>query len=454
LADAVGANFMTRAGLGWTAWRRVLASGVALAFIAGFVSSADAARSSRGQTVNKKREPGKAPFGELPKGPLQMVVSIGGQHVTLYANGQRIEQARVSTGTPGHPTPLGVFSVIEKDRYHRSNLYDSAPMFYMHRLTWSGVAMHEGILPGYAASHGCIRLPTGFVSRLWQITKLGVRVVIARNDPVPYEFNHPKLFNPSLRPVAQLSATEPLEGLRSTAAADARPVVLAQATATDAVEQARPSMQGEAPSQPAEVESTGVTPPAQPTDAPTTAPATTPAVETGAEPEKREPTEAEPKKPAAPRNRAGEPLKTSGQVAVFVSKREKKIFVRQGFVPVFDMPIEIANPEQPLGTHVFTAMEIQDGGTRMRWNAISMPAENLSRPVDVRGGKRSRNVEPVVAHDGKASTAAEALDRIKLPPEAVERISELLTPGSSLVVSDHGLGRETGRYTEFIVLTQ
>jgi hypothetical protein len=178
-------------------------------------------------------------------------------------------------------------------------------------------------------------------------------------------------------------------------------------------------------------------------------------VETDAEPEKREPTEAEPRKPLPPRNRAGEPLKTSGQVAVFVSKREKKIFVRQGFVPVFDMPIEIANPEQPLGTHVFTAMEIQAGGARMRWNAISMPAEHLARPVDVRGGKRTRTIEPAAAHDGKApSTAAEALDRINLPPEAVERISELLTPGSSLVVSDHGLGRETGRYTEFIVLTQ
>jgi hypothetical protein len=175
----------------------------------------------------------------------------------------------------------------------------------------------------------------------------------------------------------------------------------------------------------------------------------------GAEPEKREPTDAEPKKPLPTRNRAGEPVKTSGQVAVFISKREKKIFVRQGFQPLFDMPIEISNPEQPLGTHVFTAMEIKDGGGRMRWNAISMPAEHLARPIDVRGGKKSRNVEPMAAHDGKApSTAAEALNRINLPPEAVERISELLTPGSSLIVSDHGLGRETGRYTEFIVLTQ
>jgi hypothetical protein len=459
LANAVGVNLMGLAGFGRTSWRRVLASGVALAFIAGFVGSADAAsRYGRTQTVSKKREPAKAPFGELPKGPLQMVVSIGGQHVTLYANGQRIEQARVSTGTPGHPTPLGVFSVIEKDRWHRSNLYGAAPMFYMHRLTWSGVAMHEGVLPGFAASHGCIRMPTGFVSRLWQITKLGVRVVIARNDPAPYEFDHPKLFNPSLKPVAQLSSVEPRAGLRSTLATaePTRPVVLAQATVTDAVEQAQPPVEVEASaaSQPADVDTTAATPPAQAVDAPAVAPAATPAVE-GAEPEKREPADAEPKKPLPPRNRAGEPVKTSGQVAVFVSKREKKIFVRQGFVPLFDMPIEIANPEQPLGTHVFTAMEIKDGGGRMRWNAISMPAENLSRPVDVRGGKRPRNVQPVAAHDGKApSTAAEALNRINLPPEAVERISELLTPGSSLIVSDHGLGRETGRYTEFIVLTQ
>jgi L,D-transpeptidase-like protein len=463
LANAVGVNLMGLVGLGRTSWRRVLASGVALAFIAGFVGSADAARYSRAQTAKKRDTSGKLPFGELPKGPLQMVVSIGGQHVTLYANGQRIEQARVSTGTPGHPTPLGVFSVIEKDRWHRSNLYDSAPMFYMHRLTWSGVAMHEGVLPGYAASHGCIRMPTGFVSRLWQITKLGVRVVVARNDPVPYEFDHPKLFNPSLRPVAQLPSVEPGAALRSTLATaePARPVLLAQADEparmTDAVEPAQPTAQSEAPAviQPPEAETTAATPPAEAADAPAAAPAATPAVETGAEPEKREPTDAEPRKPLPPRNRAGEPVKTSGQVAVFVSKREKKIFVRQGFQPVFDMPIEIANPEQPLGTHVFTAMEIKDGGGRMRWNAISLPAEHSARPIDVRGGKKSRNVEPVAAHDGKAaSTAAEALNRISLPPEAVQRISEMLTPGSSLVVSDHGLGRETGRYTEFIVLTQ
>src|SRR5262245_7469981 len=175
---------MAGAGLMRTSWHRVLASVGALTCIPGFVGSADAAgRYGRTQSV-KKRDVPREPFGEFPKGPLQMVVSIGQQHVTLYANGTRIAQARVSTGTASHPTPTGVFSIIEKDRWHRSNLYDSAPMFYMQRLTWSGVAMHEGILPGYPASHGCIRMPTDFASRLWLVTKLGVRIIVARNDPV------------------------------------------------------------------------------------------------------------------------------------------------------------------------------------------------------------------------------------------------------------------------------
>jgi hypothetical protein len=325
-------------------------------------------------------------------------------------------------------------------------------MFYMQRLTWSGVAMHEGILPGYAASHGCIRLPSDFASRLWVITRLGVRVVVARNDPAPYEFNHPKLFNPQLRPEAQVAGPQP--GLRSSLET-ARPVTLAQATAdetgrtSDAVDQA-PIAPAQEPVVP------DARPPAPAVEAPAVSQAAEASSTDSTEPEKHEPTEAEPRKPLPPRNRTAEPVKRAGQVAVFVSKREKKIFVRQGFIPLFEMPIEIANPEQPLGTHVFTAMEVKDEGTRMRWNAITMPAEHSANPVEVRskrGGKNADQPGPI-ARAKAPSSAAEALERINLPPEAVERISELLTPGSSLVVSDHGLGRETGRYTEFIVLTQ
>src|SRR5207249_3224632 len=109
---------------------------------------------------------------------------------------------------------------------------------------------------------------------------------------------------------------------------------------------------------------------------------------TSDEPVKPEPAEGEPQKPMPPRNRTAEPNKYSGQVAVFVSRKEKKVFVRQGFVPVFDMPVEIAQPDQPLGTHVFTALEIHDGGARMRWNAISMGSEQ-ARATDTGSRKKT-----------------------------------------------------------------
>ena len=119
---------------------------------------------SRRQKSEPKKEAG---FGEMPKGPLQIVVSIGTQKVTLYSNGVRVAQGPVSTGMPGHPTPMGVFSIIEKDRYHHSNIYSNAPMPFMQRITWSGVALHEGVLPGYPASHGCIRMSHDFAQKLW-----------------------------------------------------------------------------------------------------------------------------------------------------------------------------------------------------------------------------------------------------------------------------------------------
>jgi hypothetical protein len=98
-------------------------------------------------TAKKKDTPIRHPFGEnMPKGPLQLVVSIGDQRATLYSNGMRVADAKVSTGVAGHPTPTGVFSIIQKNRWHRSNLYSNAPMYYMHRLTWSGIALHEGHL--------------------------------------------------------------------------------------------------------------------------------------------------------------------------------------------------------------------------------------------------------------------------------------------------------------------
>ena len=120
-----------------------------------------------------------------PKGPLQIIISIADQRVSLFDNGALIARSSVSTGTQGHPTPLGVFSVISKQRWHRSNIYSAAPMPYMQRITWSGIALHAGVVPGHPASHGCIRLNNDFAVRLWHLTKRGTRVIIAHGDVQP-----------------------------------------------------------------------------------------------------------------------------------------------------------------------------------------------------------------------------------------------------------------------------
>src|SRR5262245_27471381 len=149
----------------------------------------------RGINAKRKQIPGvKAAAPEkLPPGPVHIVISIKQQRLTLYVNGQPYAQSPVSTGLPGHPTPQGVFSVIQKNLHHRSNIYSAAPMPYMQRITWSGVAMHEGKLPGYAASHGCIRLPREFAQRLWGITRIGARVIIAQDDVHPSAIAHARL---------------------------------------------------------------------------------------------------------------------------------------------------------------------------------------------------------------------------------------------------------------------
>ena len=132
---------------------------------------------------------------DAPNGPLQIIISIADQRISVYDNGALIARSSVSTGIPRHPTPLGVFSVISKQRWHRSNLYSAAPMPYMQRITWSGIALHAGVLPGYPASHGCIRLKNEFAIRLWHLTKRGTRVIIASNDIQPVEIAHPHLFH-------------------------------------------------------------------------------------------------------------------------------------------------------------------------------------------------------------------------------------------------------------------
>ena len=135
-----------------------------------------------------------------PHGPLIIAVSIEQQKVRVYDSNGLFAESPVSTGMKGHSTPMGVFSVIQKNKMHHSNIYSGAPMPYMQRITWSGIALHAGVLPGYPASHGCIRMPMAFAVKMWNWTRMGARVVITPGTITPATFSHPLLVAQKVMP--------------------------------------------------------------------------------------------------------------------------------------------------------------------------------------------------------------------------------------------------------------
>jgi hypothetical protein len=333
---------------------------------------------------------------ETPKGPLQIIISIADQRVSLYDNGTLVARSSVSTGVRRHPTPLGVFSVIEKERWHRSNIYSGAPMPYMQRITWSGIALHAGVLPGYPASHGCIRLTNDFAIRLWHLTKRGARVIIARQDVVPVEITNPHLF--VSKPKTAFDSSESLAI-----------AVASNSNKTAATTQA-PLISNVGMQETAESQAAGSAP-------------------TGAAPQK------------------------IISLSVFVSRKLSRLFVRQGFTSLFDVPVEIQSPEEPLGTHVFTIMKPENEGSAVRWNVVSIPEESASAGSTKERKSPKQQIVESASSARLSDKANTALDRIEIPQDAVEQISELLTPGSSLIISDYGISSETAPDTNFIVLT-
>jgi L,D-transpeptidase-like protein len=306
----------------------------------------------------------------------------------------------------GHPTPMGVFTVIGKERYHRSNIYSNAPMPFMQRITWSGVALHEGVLPGYPASHGCIRMSSDFAVFLWKTTKIGTRVIVTHEEPAPTEISHAKLFVPAPSPHLAAAAT---------AAGDGKSTMIAAKSAARGVDD----------------------------------PGLWVMVNEG--PEAAAQTPFEKRKFDAYRN---------GPVSVFVSRKTGKLYVRYDYEPLFEAPVKIQNPSLPLGTHVYTAMEATNDGAGLRWTAISIPTPAKGEGEATKSGKKGERITAALTETDIASESREAqkalaaLDRIEMPQEAVERIANLITVGSSLTVSDYGISDETGRETDFIILTK
>jgi hypothetical protein len=489
------------------AWRSLelsfaaFAGAAAVVLIGAWTTVADAKsrRDSKGEEATYSRPAGA---------PILAVVSINQQRITVYDAHGRMLQAPISTGKPGYETPPGVFTVLEKKVEHRSNVYLDARMPHMQRLTWSGIALHAGILPGHPASGGCIRLPIDFAERLYARTKLGMRVIVVRDDMSPAEIVHPALFQPhngEKAPVtAMLARDKGVESMSKT------PAGLVDAVATDAPAEKRPSLKAIAAAKAAEAEAAArkveearravVRAKADvarlPADlrraraamataearlrqadrdleaadddaaaaerakeakaaaesALAEARAHLVAMEAQIQPARESMAKAveEAKAALAAKAAALQEIKDAqsrlAPVSIMISRSTQRLYVRQNREPLFETPVTIADPDTPLGTHVFSAVGYAKADTELRWNVVSM-YRSAKGPDG--NGNRGRHAEALAADlDG----ARQALERVAIPKEALERISEVVAPGSSLIVSDEPPSRETAKGTDFIVL--
>ena len=498
------------------------------------------------------------------RGPLFVVVSLNDEHIRVYDDHGLVTSSIISTGVPGHPTPKGVFTILGRERFHASNLYSGAPMPYMQRVTWSGVAMHVGVVTGHPASHGCIRLPAAFAQKIWGMTKIGERVVISPSELEPEGFSSPLLpvakmyprpeeTTPSAAPAiaAQTPApvTEAKAGLTLSLAVEAvaagAPVVGAvepkrppinpkewaarmkaqavadQGAAVKAAKQASAALAAQG-TESARLSAALRTAEAGLVVARTRAEAAAKAYETAdaaVAAKQRESTVAmdEPTKSevdplsqaktamlakalevaiaskdaagaaktkadsdletatatvdqaraaleanAAQRSELSERLRaaTQGQAAaaraekeaiqrlapisVLISKRDHKIYVRQGLAPLFDAPATIRDPERPLGTHLFIATGVREDGTTLHWTVLNVPDAGGSEPQDSRRRRRwGLPEEPAVVSRGAPSSPAEALERLEIAQDVRDRIAERLWAGGSIIISDRPVSSET-----------
>jgi len=555
----------------------------------------------RRHQAKKTEAPGKQ--AAKPQGPLIIAISIRNQNLKIYDANGFFAETPISTGMAGHPTPMGVFSVIQKQKLHHSNIYSGAPMPYMQRITWSGIAIHAGVLPGYPASHGCIRMPMAFAVKMWGWTKMGARVVVTPGELSPASFSHPLLVTQKVAPqpvaaaepktdappvaksekapgadvMTKVATSEPGLELRSTlghddggkpvmnepsvpaplheqthtADAGQSPATNAPATMSDAASPGGESPQAAAPtdgaarttvggvsvkagdapsadtksefaasqSDPAITERTEAASPddkaveSKSTEA--TAPEIRSAGADAADQSGKKPDRVQAPPPAdgaaaitkaaashslkadaaksaekpAPGVKAAidsrvmvadekkdqtrlpdtekaagakpDPAMTaapkrSGQISVFISRKDSKLYVRQNFAPLFEVPVTVAPSDRPLGTHVFTAQVDPDDANRLHWSVISLPvpARNLERrDEDERVSRRRKivggaEIKPLPEPD----SPAEALDRLTIPADAMARITDALSTGGSIIVSDQGIAAgETGEGTDFIV---
>jgi hypothetical protein len=443
---------------------------LAIAGLAALIATGDEAGArgaGRERTIESVES--SRPTGE----PILAIVSLQGQRITVYDASGWILRAPVSSGQKGRETPAGIFSVIQKEAEHYSNLYDDAYMPNMQRLTWSGIALHGGALPGYPASHGCIRMPFDFAARLFEATRLGLRVIVAPTDVSPIEIVHPLLLRtkPDVGVSAAARIAEADEAARKeTQARSAVGKAYREAMLAGVPVRAAENLKARAEAQLAAAEtSLGSATSAEAKQAAEDAKAK--AAASIAELQAKSDAagnELQPKLDAlkaareavavaqATRAAAAEAARQAARelepVSVLISRKTQRLYVRQAFEPVFESPVTILDADRPIGTHVFTAIERTGGDANIRWNVVSLDDRRPhggaveDRTSALQGGSRDPEPGPPEPDGAKA-----ALDRIVIPPDALDRISGM-TPRSSVIVTDEALSSETGKGTDFVIV--
>lgn len=382
---------------------------------------------------------------------LQIIVSKDSQSLAVYDGAKVVATSKVSTGKQGHDTPTGIFSVLEKRKYHESNLYSNAPMPWMQRLTWSGIALHESSsVPNYPASHGCVRLPAAFAKSLYQMTTRGVHVIISDEAVSPQPITHASLFVPP--------AERPAGNVLSDAS-------LRPSAADHAVRQVEVAMNMRASPLPLPKEAALAADEPAPlrilitrrTDRETIADVQAMLSDLGFDAGNPDGVLGSTTRGAIDAYKRWKGFAPKGPVltaevisALYASAGRAEppngqVMIRQGFQEVLSEPIGIGEPGVALGTHFLTVTALnRDKGTA-EWQGLSLD-NHLSDATRKRLGITTDAVSGPMALKA-------VLDRIHVPDDLRQRIGAMISTGTSLTISDTGVGPETTKGTDFITVT-
>lgn len=355
-------------------------------------------------------------------GRLRLVISLSEQKVDVYRGTELLDTAPVSTGKKGLDTPAGVYSILQKRKFHRSNIYSAAPMPFMQRITWSGIALHAGRLPGYPASHGCIRMPAKFAKKLFSMTEVGADVIVTQGKSELQLIDHPALFQPqTLKPLTAVAVNitgisdapvssyfwgdleYDLDRITSQRRLSTSPlrILVTRRTGRERMLDVQ-NLLAELGHDPGDVDGY-------------LGPDTGRAIQAFQR-----------SKDQTPTGMFTDNLVAALYQAVGRVEPTGHLYVRQDYVDIYDAPVVLIAPEHPLGTHMFTSSQFEAGAEKAIWTTLKVDSKSGTQALD-------------------------ALTRIHIPAKVRTRVSEMLTPNSSLVISDAGLGKETGKGTDFIV---